>query len=485
VPRQRGPAAAGEQREPVIQPLGELIRGQRTQPDGRQLDGQRHSVQRPADPGHGGRAVRIELEVRPDGYRPVAQQPDRRVRLRPFAAGLRGDRQGRDGKQGLAVDAERLPAGGHDLYPRAGGQDPAGQRGRRLDDMLAVVQDQDTVAIGQRLGQPVQRGRPGITRPARDDPLADAERVQDRVRHVGRIGHRRELHEPGACSQPPGHLGGQPGLPHSAGSGKRDQAGRTEVLQHRGHLGVPADEGGQRVREHGVRGGGGRGNDVPFGIKRIFGRTDGGSCRGGRPLLAAQDAQVHPLELSRRIDAEPAGQQLAGLMVDLERLGLAARRVQGAHEQGTGAFGQRVSGQQRAELADQARSLAEGQVRLDPFGQDAGAQFGQLRRGRVGEVVPGRVGQRLTPPGRQRGPQHRGGLLRVTFGQRAAAADGQGLEGQHIDRVRPDRQPVARRVRLDQLVQARPAQFGPQPGDQRLQGVARVGGRFRRPDLVG
>jgi len=76
-------------------------------------------------------------------------------------------------------------------------------------------------------------------------------------------------------------------------------------------------------------------------------------------------------------------------MVDLQRLGLTARRVQRAHEQGPGTFGQRVGGQQRAELTHQAGSLAEGQVGLDPVGQHAGAQLGQPGRGRVGEVVPG------------------------------------------------------------------------------------------------
>jgi hypothetical protein len=71
VPRQRDPAAAGEQREPVVQPLGELGRGKGPQPDGRQLDGQRHPVQGPADPGHLVRVARAELEVGPRGNRPV------------------------------------------------------------------------------------------------------------------------------------------------------------------------------------------------------------------------------------------------------------------------------------------------------------------------------------------------------------------------------------------------------------------------------
>jgi len=43
------------------------------------------------------------------------------------------------------------------------------------------------------------------------------------------------------------------------------------------------------------------------------------------------------------------------------------------------AFGQRIGGEQVAELAHQARSLTERQVSLDTVRQDTGAQFGQPR----------------------------------------------------------------------------------------------------------
>ncbi len=242
----------------------------------------------------------------------------------------------------------------------------------------------------------------------------------------------------------------------SARSGSRSLR-TSEVLQHLGHLGVPADEAGHWARGRGRRGGAGSGYHGPFGIKGLIGGTGGTRGYGGHPLLATQDTQVNLLELSRGVDAEPTGEQLAGLVVDLQRLGLAARGVQRTHEQGAGTFGQRVGGEQGAQLADQARSLAEGQVGLDPVGQHAGAQLGQLGGGRVGEVVPGRVGQRLTAPGGQRGPEHRRGLPRVAFGQGAPTAGSQDLEVQRIHRVRPYREPVSGRVRLDHLVQAGPA----------------------------
>jgi hypothetical protein len=77
VPGQRDPAAAGQQPEPVVQAGRDLVRGQGAQPGRGQLDGQRHAVKRPADPGHRGRVGRGDLEARQHGTGPLGQQPDR------------------------------------------------------------------------------------------------------------------------------------------------------------------------------------------------------------------------------------------------------------------------------------------------------------------------------------------------------------------------------------------------------------------------
>ena len=168
-------------------------------------------------------------------------------------------------------------------------------------------------------------------------------------------------------------------------------------------------------------------------------------------------------------------------MIRGDRFGLAAGGVQRAHELGAGAFGQRVGGEQHAELTDQAGALAEGQVGLDPVRQHAGAQLGQPGRGRFGEVRSGGVGQRLAPPGEQRVPQDPRGLPRVAVGQRAATLRGQFLEGHHVDRARRHGQAVPGRVRFDHVARASLAQFGPQPGNQRLQRVTGVAGRVIGP----
>ena len=210
---------------------------------------------------------------------------------------------------------------------------------------------------------------------------------------------------------------------------------------------------------------------------------------GGRLLPAGgwapQDAEIDLLELGGRVHPELVGEQFAALVVRGDRLGLASGGVQRAHELGAGAFGQRVGGEQHAELTDQAGALAEGQVGLDPVRQDAGAQLGQPGRGRFGEIRSGGVGQRLAPPGEQRVPQDPRGLPRVAVGQRTAALRGQFLEGHHVDRFRRHGQAVPGGVRLDHVARPSLAQFGPQPGNQGLQGVAGVSGRVVGPEFPG
>ena len=191
------------------------------------------------------------------------------------------------------------------------------------------------------------------------------------------------------------------------------------------------------------------------------------------------------LELGRWVHSELIGEQFAALVIHGNRLGLASGGVERAHELGAGTFGQRVGREQHAELTDQAGSLTEDQVGLDPVRQDAGAQFGQPGRGGGREVRSGRVGQRLAPPGEQRVPQDPRGLPRVAAGQRAAAPHGHFLEGRHVDRGRRHGQPVSGRVRLDHVARTGLAQFGSQPGNQCLQRVARVGGRVLRPEQPG
>jgi len=62
---------------------------------------------------------------------------------------------------------------------------------------------------------------------------------------------------------------------------------------------------------------------------------------------------------------------------------------------------------------------------------------------------------------------------------------GQPLEGRRVDGVGRHGQAVPGRVRLDHVADPALAQFGPQPGDQRLERVTRVARRVVGPDVPG
>ena len=153
---------------------------------------------------------------------------------------------------------------------------------------------------------------------------------------------------------------------------------------------------------------------------------------GPAPGPVARRAMTGSRMPSMSSTAELAGQQLAALVVRRERLCLAAGRIQRTHEKAARAFGQRISGEQQAKLADQAGSLAEGQVGLDPIRQGAGAQLGQLRGHRVRELASGGIGERLAAPGQQRVPQDPRGLAGVAVGQRARH-DTPGVQGKQSE----------------------------------------------------
>ena len=145
--------------------------------------------------------------------------------------GLGGGRDGerRDHGQDFPADPQRLPAGRQHPHARAVGQQPGRDDGGGLDHVLAVVEDQQRVPLREGRAEPVNRVGAAVATAPADRPLAQADRVEDRVRHLGRLGHRSELDEPGQAGRPRaiglgqalGRLGRQPGLTHAARSGHR------------------------------------------------------------------------------------------------------------------------------------------------------------------------------------------------------------------------------------------------------------------------
>jgi hypothetical protein len=73
---QRGPGAAGQQPEPVVQPVADRPHAHGPQSRRRQLDGQGEAVETSADGGDAARRVLIQIERRIGRLRPFNEQLD-------------------------------------------------------------------------------------------------------------------------------------------------------------------------------------------------------------------------------------------------------------------------------------------------------------------------------------------------------------------------------------------------------------------------
>ena len=167
---------------------------------------------------------------------------------------------GRDGQPGHTehpLERHQQPgaAGDQHRQPRAAREQPLEQHRHPVQQVLAVVQDQQRLPRRQPAEDGVLAG-PALA-------LAEAERGRDRGPDHGRVGDRHEIHVPGAVVVPPGHLGDhaqrQPRLADPARAHRGHQAVRRERRGQRGPFGGPADERGQRRgQRQGHRGRGGR-----------------------------------------------------------------------------------------------------------------------------------------------------------------------------------------------------------------------------------
>ena len=166
VPRQGGAAAPGEQPEAVVQPPRDLGQRQRPEPGGGQFDRQRQPVQAPDDVDDEGDRLVVDLETGADRGRALGEQPDGREADR-LLGGNPGHRlaERRDRQQRFAGDAERLPAGGDDPQPRAVAEQFVRQVRAGVDEVLAVVEHEQGVRVGQAVKQP--GSRVAVARPLR------------------------------------------------------------------------------------------------------------------------------------------------------------------------------------------------------------------------------------------------------------------------------------------------------------------------------
>ncbi len=463
VPVEGRAGAAVEQPEPVVQPVRDLTGGQGAQPGRGQFEGQRQAVELAADPDHRVDGVVVHGEAGAGRGGALREERDGGVRERPLrsVAGC-GHGERRDRPERLAGDAERLAAGGEHGEPGCGGQQALGEAGRVLDQVLAVVQDQQDVPARHGPGDPLD-GPGRVSRAGGHSGVRRrAEGRQHGPRHAVRAGGVGEFGQPDVRGgQGRGGGGeGQPGLADAARAGQGDQPGAAQAFLNGRQVGVPADQGGEPAGEDGGPG--------------VRERRGGGQHR-----------QVGVAELGGRVGAQLLGQRPPGPLEHLQRRRLLAVRVQGADQPGGGPLAQRVGGAEAGELGDQSRQRVGGAEREQGVGAGLDRREPQLRQpgGRCGRErgVPG-VRERRPAPQVERPAQVVGGFGEAARVERRPSRGDPVLEvpGVHVRPGQVQQVPGGVRGEHGPVGAERSAQAG-------HQGLHRAGGlrgRGVRPEVV-
>ena len=139
----------------------------------------------------------------------------------------------------LAREVDGDPARDEQLQLRRG-REQVGRRGRRLDEVLEVVEDEQEPLLGEEALEALGDGSGA--------GLAEPERLRDRGQDERGVGDRRERDEEDALREVLDQLGGglerEPGLARAARAGERQQAHVVppKPLGDRGHLALAADQ---------------------------------------------------------------------------------------------------------------------------------------------------------------------------------------------------------------------------------------------------
>ncbi len=204
--------------------------------------------------------------------------------------------------------------------------------------------------------------------------------------------------------------------------------------------------------------------------------------------VLAQDRPLEALELRARVDPELLGQRPAGVAVDAERVGLAARAVKRQHELPAQTLAQRVLTDQRLKLADERGVEAEGEIGLDPLLERGEAQLLEARDFRLRERLVREVGERVPAPQIEGVVEQFGGGRRISGGGRPRSLAELMLEALRVEPVRLDPEQVAAGARQHDLARRSPCALGLERlaklRDVHLERVRRGLGRPRPPQVV-
>ena len=163
----RAPAAR-EQPEPLAEVVGDVLRRHRRHPCRGQLDGQGYPVESPAD-----LVDRVEgrLVAGRPGTGAIEEEGDGLGLLDPLA----GQRQGAQGEEPLAAGGQRLPAGRQHGRVRGSRRDGVHQLGNCTEQVLAVVEDEQRLPLGQPRdhGRSARQPHPDADPQGRGNELVD------------------------------------------------------------------------------------------------------------------------------------------------------------------------------------------------------------------------------------------------------------------------------------------------------------------------
>ena len=194
---------------------------------------------------------------------------------------------------------------------------------------------------------------------------------------------------------------------------------------------------------------------------------------------------MHAAQERARLEAQLLDEQLAALAVDLERLRLPAGAVEREHELCPQPLAQRMRADERLELADELRVLADRELRLRALLHQREVELLEPRDLLPRERLVAELGQRLAPPQRERvveqrrraGPARSPARRRRGFERaRGRAAPGRAGRGSPAgaSRSRPGRAPSSAARRSSGATRRRsPADCPPT--------APRPDGRARRP----
>ncbi|XXT81092.1 hypothetical protein WME79_12420 [Sorangium sp. So ce726] len=245
-------ASPAEEAESIVELAQQTAHAERADARGGQLDGERESVQFPADFAGDARVGVAQREV-PLGFgRALGEELDgREIEGAPCVErrGVRRDLEPRQLLNTLLRQPKRLPARDEDFHAGRARQDTICARSRALEDVLAVVEHEQHLSVAKVLahnGGHVRR------------VALKAEYLGDGIDRPIRVRQRRQVDQPDAVAKRLerrfGDGEGDGGLSDAAGAHDRDQPGLLEIASNGGdRIGAPEDA-RRRERQVVVRG---------------------------------------------------------------------------------------------------------------------------------------------------------------------------------------------------------------------------------------